>query len=159
IAAAGRTSWRSIPCCKVGPGQRQGVAHMRKRRGRGEGSIFQRAVDGLWTASVSMGYSGDGRRKRKWIYGASKGEAQTKLRELQNGKLPDAGRMTVGDHIKVWLLAIKPNVAAHTYLPYERDCTKHITPKLGGVKLSQLTALHIQNFYGEMAAEGVSAAM
>ena len=43
----------------------------RKRRGRGEGSIFQRA-DGRWTATITVGYDGNGKRKRRTVYGKTK---------------------------------------------------------------------------------------
>jgi len=55
----------------------------RKRRGRGEGSISQRP-DGVWEGSVSLGYDGEGKRRRKTVYGKIKAEVQDKLRELQN---------------------------------------------------------------------------
>ena len=56
----------------------------RKRRGRGEGAIYQRG-DGIWTASASLGYDAAGKRKRKVVYGATKKEVQDKLQRLQSG--------------------------------------------------------------------------
>lgn len=53
----------------------------RKRRGRGEGSIYERE-DGLWVSSVSLGYKADGTRNRKAVYGASKAEVQADFRNL-----------------------------------------------------------------------------
>jgi hypothetical protein len=46
----------------------------RKRRGRGEGSIFERA-DGVWVGSVSLGYDTNGKRLRKTVYGGQEGGA------------------------------------------------------------------------------------
>ena len=40
----------------------------KRRRRNGEGSIFQRA-DGKWCATVTVGYSGAGKRVRRTIYG------------------------------------------------------------------------------------------
>src|SRR4051812_2542693 len=78
----------------------------RKRRGWSEGSVYQRA-DGKWVGGVSLGYNGNGRRKRRFVYGATKKDAQNKLRKLQTsadaGTLPDAGRLTVGEYINRWL--------------------------------------------------------
>ena len=63
----------------------------RKRRGRGEGSISQRA-DGVWEAKVSLGYDGEGKHRRKTVYGKTKKEVQDKLRELLNsGAVGNAG--------------------------------------------------------------------
>lgn len=44
---------------------------MAKKRGAGEGSIFQRA-DGQWTATITVGYSETGKRLRKTVYGTTK---------------------------------------------------------------------------------------
>src|SRR4051794_22495920 len=102
----------------------------RSRRGRGEGSIYQRA-DGKHCASVSLGYDGKGKRKRRTIYGVTKQEVAQKLRKLQtaadSGHLPDPSALTLGQFLPTWLAAIKGTVAAHTHLPYERDCTNAIT--------------------------------
>ena len=58
----------------------------RKRRGRGEGSISQRA-DGTWEAKISLGYDGEGKRHRRTVYGKTKGEVQEKLRKIQTDTL------------------------------------------------------------------------
>jgi integrase len=134
----------------------------RKRRGRSEGSIFQR-TDGLWVCTLSLGYDGNGKRRRKTVYGKSKAEVQEKLREMQTaadrGTLPDAGSITVGQFLKTWLDAIKPTVAPHTHLAYHRDCHNAIIPHLGGARMAQLTALHVQKLYADLEAAGVSASM
>ncbi len=41
---------------------------MSKRRGAGEGSIFQRA-DGRWAAQVTAGRAPDGKMRYKTLYG------------------------------------------------------------------------------------------
>src|SRR5262245_18898659 len=131
----------------------------RKRRGRGEGGVYQRA-DGQWVGSISLGYDGNGKRKRRVVYGDSKKQVQEKLRVLQTaadrGQLPESGRMTVGHFLKAWLEAIKPTVADNTYLAYERDVNNAIIPHLGNGKLAGLTALHVQKLYADLAAAGVS---
>ena len=50
-------------------------------------------------------------------------------------------------------------MAAQTHLPYERDCNNAISPHVGGVRLSKLTALHVQKLYADLAAAGVSPSM
>ena len=46
---------------------------MAKRRGHGEGAIYQRKSDGRWCASVDLGFVG-GKRRRKLLYGATRKE-------------------------------------------------------------------------------------
>lgn len=53
------------------------MAKKQRRRGDGEGTIDQRP-DGIWRARVSLGFSPDGKRRRKDIYGKTKAEVQKK---------------------------------------------------------------------------------
>jgi len=43
-----------------------------KRRGRGEDSVYFDESNGYWVASVSLGYSPDGKRKRRTVRGHTK---------------------------------------------------------------------------------------
>jgi integrase len=134
----------------------------RKRRGRGEGGVYQRA-DGQWVGSVSLGYNAAGKRKRLVAYGASKSEAQTNLRRLQNdaaaGVDVKAARLTLGDWLQRWLALVKPTVEPNTYAPYERHVRLHITPHVGRILLGKLAAVHVQGMYAELTEASVSAAL
>src|SRR3954468_9564648 len=75
----------------------------RKRRGRGEGSIYQEA-DGRWTASVSFGYDGKGKRRRRKVRGKTKGEVQARLAALrQRGGQGGGGRLSVAAAVAEWI--------------------------------------------------------
>ena len=134
----------------------------RKRRGRGEGAIFQRS-DGLWTASISLGYDGNGKRRRRVLYGKTKGEVTKNLRKLQTsvdaGRVPETSALTVGQFLDLWLVAVKPSLAAYTHLCYERDVRLYLKPYLGGVRLVALSALNVQKLYADLGNSGISAAM
>jgi integrase len=113
-------------------------------------------------AGASLGFKGNGRRKRRLIYAATKKDAQNKLRKLQTsadaGTLPDAGCLTVGDYITRWLENhARCHVRSTTFQTYETLARKHITPALGGVRLAQLRALHIEAFNGQMERQGAGA--
>src|ERR1700722_13089753 len=132
----------------------------RKRRGRGEGAVYQRA-DGRWTAVLSLGYGTDGKRRRRVIYGASKAEVQEKLRKLQaqsdSGSLPEAGTMTVAQLLAHWHQDIhKLKVQPGTSNRNEVMERVHLTPRLGKIKLSKLTEMHVQRFIAEMMDAGES---
>jgi integrase len=132
----------------------------KRRRGRGEGSVYRRA-DGIWIAYVSLGYNAEGKRKRRFVAGGSKAEALDKLKRLVNsGAAPvgDGDKLTLAEYLRTWLASIKPNVATHTYISYEQHCRNAIIPHLGGTRLPKLTALQIQGFYASMASAGRSAA-
>jgi integrase len=130
----------------------------RARRGRGEGSVFERE-DGQWVGSVSLGYAESGRRKRKVVYGTTKQEVLDKLDKLRGdaraGNLPDAGGMTVGQLLDRWLQSNKPKMGIRTYEVRERTVANHVRPRLGGLKLAKLTAIHIEAFYADLHNENV----
>ena len=76
-----------------------------RRRGRGEGSIYERP-DGRWTAVISVGFR-RGKRVRKHIYGATKGEVRDKLAKalanLQDGVEPPPAKQTLRQFLEHWL--------------------------------------------------------
>jgi integrase len=75
----------------------------RKRRGRGEGAVYQEA-DGRWVGAASFGYGGDGRRKRVKVRAGTKTEAQRLLAEVMSrGVPPDVNSLTVSAYLQLWL--------------------------------------------------------
>jgi len=131
----------------------------RKRRGRGEGSIFQRG-DGLWAATISLGYDHNGKHQRKTVYGKTKTEVMEELKKLQmrSGQLAsaDAGAMTVSQFLRQWLDAIKLSVCKGTHNNYSQHAGKLIIPKLGSIKLAKLNGMHVEGLYRQLADDGLS---
>ena len=75
---------------------------MSNRRGRHEGTIFQRQ-DGRWSGALDLGWE-RGRRRRKCFYGATRTEVREKLTralgEVQRGGAVDFDeRVTVGQYL------------------------------------------------------------
>jgi integrase len=134
----------------------------RKRRGRGEGGVFQRA-DGLWVGTLSLGYNAEGKRLRKTVYGSTKKEAQDALRELQNDAAAGVDltveKLTLGEWLTRWLAMVKPAVEPNTYRFYERQARLHVIPHLGQAQLAKLAAVHVQGLYATLATAGVSSSM
>lgn len=126
----------------------------RARRGRGEASVFQREADGLWVGTISMGFDGDGKRKRRTVYGTTKREVLDKLSELRSdarvGNLPGVSGMTVGQLVSQWLKVSEPKSAVRTFEERERLVKNHLRPRLGGVRLDRLTSLHVEGLYADM---------
>jgi integrase len=132
----------------------------RKRRGRGEGSVFERE-DGLWVGSISLGYAESGRRKRRTVYGATKKDVLTQLDRLRSearvGNLPDASGLTVGQLLDRWLESSKASTETRTFEERERLVKNHLRPRMGALKLARVNALHVESFYADMARDGVGA--
>lgn len=131
-----------------------------RRRGNGEGSIFQRH-DGRWVATITVGYADNGKRRRRDFYGWTKKEVQDKLTRVQTAKLdgmlaaPD--KSTVGQFLDRWLEdAAKPTIRATTHACYKGIIGNHIKPKIGGMKLAGLSPVHVQALYAEMERGGAS---
>jgi integrase len=136
---------------------------MSKRRGSGEGSIFRRA-DGLWAATIVVGYNGSGKRLSRTVYGKTKGEVQAKLSILHSqratGTLTKADRMTVAAYLATWLNDYsRPRVRETTSLSYASVIRAQIAPRIGGVVLQSLTPLHVQGLHSGMEREGCSPRM
>jgi integrase len=130
----------------------------RKRRGRGEGSVFERD-DGQWVGSVSMGYLESGKRKRRTVYGETKQAVLDKLDRLRGdaraGNLPDAGSLTVGQLLDRWLQSNKPKMGVRTFEEREKTVASHVRPRLGALKLAKLTTLHVESFYADLHNDNV----
>jgi len=124
----------------------------KKRRGHGEGSVFERA-DGKWLAVVELGWSG-GRRRRKTAVARTQKEAGKRLRELQRSLddgLPLQGdRLTVGGLLERWLReSAAPNVRRRTFLGYEAIVLQHLGPALGRIPLRKLGPADLEAYMRE----------
>src|SRR3990172_12242942 len=78
----------------------------RRRRGRGEGSVYRRK-DGSWCGILTVGWSPEGKQLRRYIYRSDKTallEALDKLRaDLRSGLPIDSPRMNLADFLARWL--------------------------------------------------------
>lgn len=136
------------------------------RRGNGEGSIFRRkdrnGKPGLWAATISVGYDERGKRKRMTIYGQTKGEVQEKLTKLQSkkidGTLTEPSRMTVGQFLDHWMESdARQRIRETTFVGYSDLIRIHIKPNIGGMRLTKLSVVNIQQLYSAMERDGRSA--
>lgn len=132
---------------------------MSKRRGPGEGSIFQRG-DGRWVASIPLPSVG-GKRQRRTVYGATYEEARDKAREVRklidSGVTPSAG-LRVDNYLERWLSETVPGqVATKTAHEYRRVVRLYITPSLGKRRLGRLTIGDCNATWDAMRRRGLSA--
>ncbi len=126
------------------------------KRGNGEGSVYKRKSDGLWTGSLSLP---DG--TRKVFYGKKQSEVIAKLDEaantLRHGMLPVGTNVTVQEYLENWLENIhKPTIRLSSYLNYLKLLKNYLVPELGKIKLQKLTPQQISAFYSKKIKEGLS---
>lgn len=122
-------------------------------RGKGEGSVYQRASDGMWCVSVELpAGSGRGARPRKVICRRDKGKALEALREMQSdlaqhGDIVDKS-MTVGEWLDYWLPSIyAPRNEPGTTKNARGHIGKWIKPAIGDRKLAKLTPSHVRQVH------------
>ena len=121
------------------------------------GSVVKRGR--TWTYVLSVGRDETGRRRQKWVGGfATKKAAEAALTEalgrLQAGVWADPGRQTVGEYLDDWLVAVKPTLDEATWTSYRRILSLWVTPRIGHLRLSALTAARLSKLFGELLESG-----
>jgi integrase len=134
----------------------------KKRRGHGEGSIFERKSDRKsrtkpWVAQVTL----ETGKKKTIGYFRTRQEAQVALRkalnELEQGTLLLERDQSVRDYLEHWLEFVhKPSIRLTTYLLYQRILRTHILPALGHIPLRRLQPEHIERLYAAKREEGLA---
>jgi integrase len=134
---------------------------MAKRRGDGEGSIYE-TQDGRWRAEVSLGYKPDGKARRKILYGKTRAEVSGNLkrvlRDQQIGVNISPERQTLAAFLTSWLeQTVRRKNRVQTAKSYEWIIRVHLSPGLGKLTLDKLTPLRLQTFLNEKFESGLSA--
>lgn len=111
---------------------------------------------GVWELRVSLGndpVTGNLRQLSKTFHGGSRA-ADAALRDLVDQQAPgraDGVGATVGQLLDRWLEECERlDLSPTTIRTYKAQITKTIRPRLGKLKLSQLTARHLDDLYGAM---------
>lgn len=128
---------------------------MSRRRGHGEGTIYQTAA-GKWRVQVTLP---GGRRASKtfplrrdaqdWLIKANK--------TIQDGLPVAASRITLAQFLDSWLAdVVIHRVRPRTYESYTMIVRVHLKPALGDMKLRSLRPDHIQRLFSEKLATGLS---
>lgn len=133
---------------------------MAKKRGTGEGSVFQRG-DGLWVGTLSLGFDQTGKRIRKIVYGKTQKEVNDKLDDLKqqrkHGAKAIVGKDTVAGYLDRWLADdVAMNKAGKTHQEYEAAVRRYIVPFIGNVKLTRLNGEQLVAWQGKLARNGFS---
>jgi integrase len=132
---------------------------MGKRRGKGEGSIYQRE-DGLWIGAVDLGWS-SGKRARKVVNGRTRAEVAKRLQEVQptvaQGLTLAPDRMTVEAYLSDWISNRVPGaVSLRTEALYLRAVNVYINPSIGKVRLTKLTPSDVSQMLADLETKGYS---
>jgi integrase len=128
----------------------------RKRRSKGEGSIFFHEKKGLWVSKITLP---DG--SSKFQYAKTQREVRDKhlttINQLREGMLPKDDSITVSEYMAHYMETIgKQTLRPRTQEINESFLRVHILPSLGKIKLKDLRADHLQGFYTQKISQGLS---
>ncbi len=128
------------------------------KRANNEGTIRQRP-DGTWEGRFSVGYSAQGKRVRRSVYGGSQEEVTRKLREvlrqLDRGEYADPSEITVVNWLDTWFNVYgKPRWRDSTAAEHYRNIKNNLKPSLGRYKLQKLRPDHIQAYINHQVEIG-----
>lgn len=123
------------------------------------GYIRQRS-EGSWTLQWYLGTGANGKRQygSKTIRG-TKREAQAELRrilhEVETGQYAKPTKLTVADFLRRWLRDYaSTSVTGTTFERYEGIVEQHLIPALGGIELSKLQPIQVQEYYRKAQESG-----
>ena len=132
---------------------------MARKRGHGEGTIYQRN-DGYWLGQITVGRDpATGRLRRITVTGKTRREVQERVdairREIQTGTFALPQNITVEAWLRHWLenyakVSLKPK----TWGTYEYMARVHIIPEIGHIPLQKLKASDLQALYNRKYQEG-----
>lgn len=124
---------------------------MNKRRGNNEGSIYQRP-NGRWCAQVSIGgrrlthYAATQRECREWL--------KETIAQVDDGLTLAGARATLASYFAHWLETASQALRPNTINQYTLLARKYILPRLGAVRLKDLSPTHFQQLYTDLLTAG-----
>ncbi|MFD8547120.1 tyrosine-type recombinase/integrase [Streptomyces sp. NPDC059649] len=136
------------------------MAQQRKRNPNGAGTITKRK-DGRYQAAVYV-LQPDGTRARKFAYGKTWAECDTKRRELltkvDSGVPVPTRSAKLAEWLPYWLdNVIKPNRKRSTYSKYAMHVRLYLVPLLGTKRLETLGPRHVRVFLADVARKSSAA--
>ena len=137
------------------------------RNAAGAGSIRKKTIKSkgqeytYWEARVTVGFDpGTGKQMQKSFTGKTQKEVREKMQAaavaVNTGDYFEPSKMTLARWIEIWLQEYSGDKKYSTVKHYKAQCKTHITPSLGAVRLSELTAPQIQAFYNKMQRDGLA---
>src|SRR5262249_35549047 len=114
-----------------------------------------------WIGRAIIGVKANGKPAVKEVSAQTKGQVLTRMKQAEEearaGRLGDAAKMTAGQYLQHWLDNVhKPTVAQTSWERDEICVRRHLIPGLGGVRLAQLRAVHVEELFAELKEAGIN---
>ena len=112
-----------------------------------------------WTYVLYLGRDASGKKQQKWVGGhRTKKEAEDALVEalerMRTGMWVDPGVTTLGEYLSEWLAAMESNVVDTTFRAYEQSMRNWVVPRLGLVRLAEVSPMHLRSLQTELLRDG-----
>jgi integrase len=126
-------------------------------RGKGEGSVYKRASDGLWCVRIELPPGPGGKRRQKVVCRREKKDALTEMGKLKKeldrlGDLPTSS-LTLERWLRRWIDDIAPKeIRPKSYAAYKSTVDGWLIPLLGRHKIDSLNADHVREMFKHIAA-------
>lgn len=126
-------------------------------RGKGEGSVYKRASDGLWCVRIELPPGPEGKRRQKVVCRRDKKQALAEMTALKKdldkyGDLPTSS-LTLERWLRRWIDDIAPNeIRPKSYAAYKSTVDGWLIPLLGRRKIDSLSADHVREMFKQIAA-------
>jgi integrase len=113
----------------------------RPKAGNGEDSIYWDKSKNRYVGAVSLGYTPDGKRRRPKVYGKTKTEVRSNLRDLKReleAGVRTSSTYTIERAVNDWLARGLRGRDTASLKAYRSLATNHVIPDLGKAKLHEL---------------------
>ncbi len=122
---------------------------------------YTKRSDGRYRADVTIGFSADGKRIRKTIYGLTIKELDAKIADIKSmqnkGIVISDNKVTLAQWAKTWLDAYKQGVAYNTRELYRHVIDKHIiTANVASLPLNKIKTVDLQSLVNKKQDEGLT---
>ncbi|MFD7049637.1 tyrosine recombinase XerC [Streptomyces mirabilis] len=125
-----------------------------RRAGHGEDTIYWDPAKNRFVGAVSLGHAPNGKRRRPKVYGKTKTEVRTKIRdlkkEMQTGVRSPAN-YTVAEAVNDWLERGLKGRDDQTVSKNRTLANKHLIPLIGKAKLKDLSADDVDDWLDDRA--------
>lgn len=141
---------------------------MSKKSAAGSGTIRKKTVTRsgkqytFWEGRAVVGYNpATGKPIRRSVSAKTQADARKKLQEIltavDNGTYQEPTKLTVGAWVQEWLDTYAANsVKPYTLSTYRLILKNHIKPRMGAMKLQAVRGNHVQKFYNDLTASGLT---
>jgi integrase len=139
----------------------RGTKKVAEPKTRERGQVIARGA-GKWLVRVSLPADASGARRTaaETVHGSRRDAEKVKTRmlaEVDAGTFVAPNRQTLGDYLTDWLEhTVRINVSGRTHRDHTENLKRYVFPRLGNVRLDQLTPQHVQRLYSTLAQRGLS---